>query len=97
MNSLSKTDPWWKEGLRFSCLGCGACCRGEPGVVWVSPDEERAIAASLGIDMVEFELRYLWKRYGRRSLRERSNYDCIFLDRDPDRCRIRWLDRKSVV
>lgn len=46
------------------------------------------MANALGISPEEFSFRYVWKKYGRPSLRERTNYDCIFLDRNPDRCAI---------
>ncbi len=39
---------WWEEGLRFTCLGCGRCCRGEPGAIYFTPEEEAAMAAFLG-------------------------------------------------
>ena len=35
---------WWEEGLRFTCLGCGRCCRGEPGAIFFTPEEEEKIA-----------------------------------------------------
>jgi Fe-S-cluster containining protein len=31
---------------------------------------------------------YVWRRYGRRSLRERDDYDCVFLEGSHDRCAI---------
>jgi Fe-S-cluster containining protein len=80
--------PWWAGGLRFSCLGCGRCCRGEPGVVLFTDEEMSLMAGELGIGADEFERLYVWRRYGKRSLRERANYDCIFLDGNHDRCRI---------
>jgi len=24
-------EPWYKDGLKFSCSGCGDCCTGAPG------------------------------------------------------------------
>lgn len=80
--------PWWEEGLYFSCLGCGKCCRDEPGAVWVTQEEQEAIAASLKITDEEFRRTYLWECGGRPSIRERANYDCFFLNRNPDRCGI---------
>lgn len=80
--------PWWKDGLYFSCTGCARCCSGEPGAVWFTDDERRAMASALGLTEEAFERNYVWRRYGRPSLREKLNYDCVFLDRDNDRCRI---------
>ena len=31
--------PWYKDGLRFQCTGCGDCCTGGPGYVWVNQAE----------------------------------------------------------
>ena len=27
---------WYRDGLRFECTRCGACCTGAPGYVWVT-------------------------------------------------------------
>jgi hypothetical protein len=37
--------PWYKDGLRFTCTGCGDCCTGAPGYVWVNKEEIEALAA----------------------------------------------------
>ena len=39
------SDPWYQQGLKFHCLGCGDCCTGEPGYVWVTKAEIAALAA----------------------------------------------------
>lgn len=80
--------PWWEEGLYFSCLGCGSCCRGEPGAIWVTQKEQEEIASFLNLSHEKFSEVYLWGRYGRQSIRERANYECVFLNRNPDRCQI---------
>ena len=46
------------------------------------------MAGALAISPEEFDFLYVWRKYGKPSLRERANYDCIFLDRNPDRCSI---------
>ena len=76
------SEPWYREGLRFRCTRCGACCTGEPGFVWVSDDDLEAIAAFRG-EPVE-EVRALYTKKGRRglSLREKLNGDCVFYDRE---------------
>ncbi len=69
--------PWYADGLRFECHGCGACCRGE-GYVWVNRRAARRIAKTLQLTVEEFGRRYL-RRIGRRhSLTEKPNHDCIF-------------------
>ncbi len=71
---------WYKKGLRFKCTGCGQCCTGEPGYVWLSTEEIDAIATHLGISRPQFLQTYTRSIFGRVSLREdRITYDCIFL------------------
>lgn len=77
---------WYKNGLKFTCTGCGACCSKEPGYVWVNPTEIEKIATHLGISQEEFLKRYTRKVFGRVSLLEKSNYDCVFLKNN--RCEI---------
>ena len=72
---------WYRDGVRFTCIpGCRRCCGGFPGDVWVTADEIKAIARYLGLNLERFETEYL-RRYagGRISLKECSNYDCVFL------------------
>lgn len=75
--------PWYEEGLRFKCTGCGECCTGSPGYVWVSPTEADAIAKRLGIPVEEFIKKYTRRVGDRLSLTERlrnKKYDCVFLE-----------------
>jgi Fe-S-cluster containining protein len=46
------------------------------------------MARSLGVDEFEFDRLYVWRKYGRPSLREASNYDCVFLGGNRDRCMV---------
>ena len=81
---LMSRDKWYKGGLRFGCMGCGSCCTGEPGYVWVSRDEIRHIAKYLGREgdwLGKDQIRRVGFRY---SLTEKSNGDCIFLQHDSD-------------
>ena len=82
---------WYKEGLHFQCAGCGGCCTGAPGYVWLTPEEEKQIADFLNIPLDEFEKTYTRLVYGlRRSLKEipQSNYDCVFFNSETKRCSI---------
>ena len=74
-------DPWYQDGLRFSCTRCGHCCTGEPGFVWVTDDELATIAAHRGETLDEVRTLYTrWTDRG-RTLREKLNGDCVFYDR----------------
>ncbi len=71
---------WYKDGLKFKCTGCGGCCTGEPGYVWLSPEEVDTLANHLGISREKFVQTYTRSIFGQLSLREdRITYDCIFL------------------
>ena len=36
-----RAEPWYRDGLRFACTRCGACCTGAPGYVWVDRRADR--------------------------------------------------------
>jgi Fe-S-cluster containining protein len=79
-NGEHMTDPWYKDGLRFKCTGCGQCCTGSPGYVWLSEEEAVAIAEHLQISLKEFLKKYTRLIKGRLSLKEHpQNFDCVFL------------------
>lgn len=71
--------PWYSDGLAFQCTGCGQCCTGGPGYIWVNEEEIQEIAAHLKLSVEDFSAKYLRKVGNRYSLRELSNYDCVFL------------------
>ncbi len=71
---------WYADGLAFSCTGCGKCCTGAPGYVWVDAEEIEAMAAHLNITVDAFLRLYTRKIGGRVALTERRpHYDCVFL------------------
>jgi uncharacterized protein len=82
------SEPWYKDGLKFSCTGCGGCCTGAPGFVWVNKAEVEALAAALRIDVAEFERRYVRKVGIRKSLIEWSNGDCVFFHSESRTCEV---------
>ncbi len=74
-------DPWYAEGLRFTCRWpeCVACCTGEPGYVWVDSEEVERLAAALTLDRESFLRTYTREVSGSYSLLEKSCGDCTFL------------------
>ena len=76
-------QPWYKDGLQFTCSQCGNCCTGGPGFVWISEQEVARLAAFLGITPEETVEKYCRDVGGRLSLKEfrnaAGNYDCVFL------------------
>jgi len=85
-------QPWYADGLRFTCTGCGDCCTGGPGYVWVNQQEINALAARLGLSVEAFEKQYVRQVGVRRTLKERKNYDCVFLESETRRCTV-YADR----
>ena len=80
--------PWYKDGLKFTCSQCGDCCTGAPGHVWVNSDEIAALAATQGLEVEEFEEKYVRRVGMRKSLIEFSNGDCVFFDSKNRKCTV---------
>ncbi|MFA6119395.1 MAG: YkgJ family cysteine cluster protein [Parachlamydiales bacterium] len=71
---------WYKEGLNFECTGCGKCCTGCPGYVWLSEKDIENIINFLKITREAFLKKYTRLVNNRISLIENFvNYDCCFL------------------
>ena len=51
--------PWYQDGLQFSCTGCGNCCTGPAGYVWVSEEEIVRIAEFRNQSVGELRLFHL--------------------------------------
>lgn len=71
-------ETWYRDGLRFECTRCGACCTGAPGHVWVTRKDTDRLADFFGISSGEFRERYVRAIGNRYSLVERANGDCVF-------------------
>ena len=86
---MSNTEqPWYADGLRFTCTQCGDCCTGAPGFVWVNKEEIEALAKLVDLDVDEFEKQYVRKVGIRKSLREFPNGDCVFFDSEKRGCTV---------
>ena len=81
LDDASEPEPWYREGLAFTCTQCGACCTGAPGFVWVNLEEITAIAAFRGESVDDFGRKFLRRVGDRVSLIERPGGDCIFWDK----------------
>lgn len=78
--------PWYKEGLRFECTGCGDCCSGEPGYVWVDDHEIESLAKEMEMELEAFERKFVRQEPEGKSLVEYPDGDCIFLHPESRRC-----------
>jgi Fe-S-cluster containining protein len=79
--------PFYEKGLRFSCARCSGCCRHDPGFVFLSLKDADVLAKRVGLGYSSFVAAYCrWIPIGggieTLSLKERSNYDCVFWGSD---------------
>jgi len=79
--------PFLAAGLRFSCKRCSSCCRHESGFVYLSENDLSRLAHKFKMEYTAFI--QTWCRWvpfdwgkgregERLSLKEKSNFDCIF-------------------
>lgn len=80
-------EVWYKDGLAFSCTGCGDCCRGPGGYVWVDLAEVDILAKALGLSRETFARTWLRNTPAGLALVDGPGGDCPLLGTD-GRCRI---------
>lgn len=79
---MGSADPrWFRDGLRFECTRCGACCTGAPGYVWVDAEAIARLAEYRGEPVDRFARSFVRRIGDRYSLIERPGGDCVFWDR----------------
>jgi len=71
---------FYQNGLNFTCMECGECCRLPEGRVDIIPDEVSAISVYLGIKEEEFLKQYCAIAEEKVELRENAQKECIFLE-----------------
>ena len=88
LDVLPAKEPWYADGLSFTCTQCGNCCTGGPGFVWISDEEVERLAQFMKLSVEETRSKYCRKVGRRWSLNEHrtreGNYDCVFLTSIPD-------------
>lgn len=82
LKQADESQPWYADGLRFRCTQCGNCCSGSPGYVWLNHQDMINIAEYLRMPLDHFTQTYVRRVKNDYSLKERHNYDCVFLTRD---------------
>jgi hypothetical protein len=76
----SAEEPWFDEGLRFKCTGCGKCCTGSPGYVFLSQTDLQNLANHFSLTEEEFVKKYTRLIDGQYALLDmEGSYDCVFL------------------
>jgi len=77
-------DVIYKEGLNFECTQCHACCRHDPGYVFLSAQDLQYLCAHFQMEEQDFVQKWCrWVDLGDGevlSLREKKNFDCVFWD-----------------
>jgi len=77
---MEKT-PWFSEGLKFKCTGCGNCCTGSPGYVFLSESDLDRLAAHFSLRNEEFLAKYTYQVDDKISLLDKlDSTTCIFLE-----------------
>ncbi len=75
-------QPFYEDGLRFSCTRCSLCCRFDSGYVWLSRADLARLADGLRTTVDDVIDRYCRVvdigGFKHLSLREQPNKDCIF-------------------
>lgn len=78
--------PWFANGLRFECTGCGNCCRnhGDYTFVYLAERDIEAMSEHLGLSRARFLDRYCEEVDGWVTL-QMGEEACPFLD-EANRC-----------
>jgi Fe-S-cluster containining protein len=80
MKRLSNRSYFFDQGIHFECRRCGACCTGDPGIVYVEKDEAMRIAKYLCMEFSFFSGAYLYPLRAGYGIREHSDGRCFFYD-----------------
>ena len=73
--------PWFAGGLRFACTGCGACCTGPAGAVYLSERDLKRLCAALDVSREAFVARYTRSMDGQLALADKTgSEECVFLE-----------------
>lgn len=76
----TEVKPWFDDGLRFKCTGCGKCCTGSPGYVYLSHQDLARFSTHFGLTEMEFTQKYTRFIDGQYALLDKpGSNDCLFL------------------
>lgn len=85
MKPNAPSSVFWHNGLHFACTLCGHCCRHEPGFVFLSKADLKALALHMNLSENEFSKKYcrivVCGDENRLSLSETEENDCILWDK----------------
>jgi hypothetical protein len=76
-------EPWFAEGLKFQCTGCGKCCTGSPGYVFLSESDLNRLASHFHLSPQQFADQYTRQVEDQYALIDRpGSGDCVFLSQN---------------
>lgn len=79
-NCLDALNEWFSKGLRFHCTGCGKCCTGRDGYVFLSKLDLEKLANHFSLTPEAFAKKYTRLVDGQLALLDQMRSDhCIFL------------------
>ncbi len=80
---MDEIGDWFQDGLKFKCTGCGKCCTGSPGYVFLSSTDLERLADHFSLSIEEFAKKYTRLVDGKYALLDRpGSGDCIFLEKN---------------
>ena len=88
MDTVASTEEaWFEDGLRFKCTGCGHCCTGSPGYVFLSQSDMERLSSNFSLSPEEFAKKHTRLVDGQYALLDRpGSDDCIYLENN--RCSV---------
>jgi Fe-S-cluster containining protein len=86
---MSTTTPFYKNGINFTCTGCGACCKthGENAYVYLSDIDVENTARFLKMERIDFLNSYCASDEDGNIYLRMIEESCCFLD-SRNQCRI---------
>src|SRR3954470_16948019 len=82
LDVIPSKDPWYADGLSFTCTCCGNCCTGGPGYVWMSDAEIDRLAGYFKGSreaVIDEYCRAIGDKFSLKENVRQGNYDCVFL------------------
>lgn len=77
-NPLYNRPYFFEQGLWFKCQRCGACCTGEPGIIYVSKEEITTISNYIQVAPAELIGKYLYPYQESYSIHQHLDGRCYF-------------------
>jgi len=71
-------EKFYRDGVNFSCRGCGKCCRIPDGVVYLTDADILRLAKFFRCESHEFLKKYTHRDQKFRVLNDFPNGDCVF-------------------